>query len=692
MGTRIRQRGAWTATLALSAALILAFAFAFPARAHADGTLAAGAEKDKYHQLSGTVYFSYSHDAKFGVSGGNVPGVVMANVPIDLAEVCEFDLDECGLGDYKLAAPTDAPYEYECTFLQLFAYAEALYAANPNMQVTGDPHSSYIKQYWGDDENFLYYVNGRYPMDGSLGAGMGATSDVLPLKDGDTLTVAHYSDWSFWSDGDAGFHFFLDADGTATHTYVAQTGEPFAARLVRAFEDSSAPSGTAYTPESGWTVWWGEVYDDFPNNASAAGHATTDAKGAVELTFDEPGTYYAWVDGGKSSSTGKVVSSPACVRVVVSDSPAPQAHVPKASEGLVYNGGEQVGVTAGEGCVLSGVCAATDAGDYVAYAAPADGWTWSDGTTTLREIPWSIARASIAGAEVGVVSSGGALDVMAALGGHALGPGDFEASVSASFASDAGTAAVTVVVRGAGNYSGTAIAQIEVDSDAVRMRVDPTRAAFTGARVIPRVVVSAGGSQLAASDYELRYANQATGASSRVAPTSVGSYRIVALLGADASERLGYDSVSVSVPFEVYDPVAEPPGSGGDDSGQGPESGDKAGGPSGEAGAKAANPMKVKAKSVKAKAKKLKKRARKVRAVTVSGAEGAVSYKIVKVKAKKKLLKQARRKIKLAAGGMLKLGKKLKKGTYKVTVEVKAAGNASFEPVTKTVTVKVEVK
>ncbi len=104
------------------------------------------------------------------------------------------------------------------------------------------------------------------------------------------------------------------------------------------------------------------------------------------------------------------------------------------------------------------------------------------------------------------------------------------------------------------------------------------------------------------------------------------------------------------------------------------------------------NPMKVTAKSVKAKAKKLKKKAQSVKAITVANAQGKVTSKITKISAKKKLAKQAKKKIKVTADGKLKLGKKLKKGTYKVTVAVTAAGNASYKAATKSVTVKVKVK
>ncbi len=108
-----------------------------------------------------------------------------------------------------------------------------------------------------------------------------------------------------------------------------------------------------------------------------------------------------------------------------------------------------------------------------------------------------------------------------------------------------------------------------------------------------------------------------------------------------------------------------------------------------------ANTMTVKAKAVKAKAKKLKKKAMKVapaKAFAVGSPQGAVTYKLLKVKAKKKLQKQAKKKIKVASDGTIKLGKKLKKGTYSLTVQVSAAGNASYKPATKTVTVKVKVK
>ncbi len=114
-----------------------------------------------------------------------------------------------------------------------------------------------------------------------------------------------------------------------------------------------------------------------------------------------------------------------------------------------------------------------------------------------------------------------------------------------------------------------------------------------------------------------------------------------------------------------------------------------------KAAAPKANPMKAQAKAVKVKAKKVKKKAQKVaanKAIAVAGAQGKVSYKLVKVSAKKKLAKQAKKKIKVAANGQIKLKKGLKKGTYKVTIAVTAAGNASYKAATQNVTVKIKVK
>ena len=108
------------------------------------------------------------------------------------------------------------------------------------------------------------------------------------------------------------------------------------------------------------------------------------------------------------------------------------------------------------------------------------------------------------------------------------------------------------------------------------------------------------------------------------------------------------------------------------------------------ASTKSENTLKVTGdKTAKVKYKKLRKKAQVVaraKMMTVSGAQGKLTYKIVSVNKKKTSFKIN------AANGVVTVKKKLKKGTYTLKVSVTAAGNDSYKPVTKTVTFKIKVK
>ncbi|MBQ9015308.1 MAG: hypothetical protein IJ109_04245 [Firmicutes bacterium] len=100
---------------------------------------------------------------------------------------------------------------------------------------------------------------------------------------------------------------------------------------------------------------------------------------------------------------------------------------------------------------------------------------------------------------------------------------------------------------------------------------------------------------------------------------------------------------------------------------------------------KAANPMTVKTVAKTLKAKKLKKKAQSFKALTVSKAQGKVTYTAKAVNAKsKKALKFSKGKITVKKG--------TKKGTYKIKVTVKAAGSNNYKAasIAKTITVKVK--
>lgn len=109
---------------------------------------------------------------------------------------------------------------------------------------------------------------------------------------------------------------------------------------------------------------------------------------------------------------------------------------------------------------------------------------------------------------------------------------------------------------------------------------------------------------------------------------------------------------------------------------------------------KGTNPMKLKAKTVTIKRSKIKKKAqtiKRAKLMTVSKAQGKLTYKLVSVKKGKKSFKK---KFKVnAKTGKVTVKKGLKKGTYKVRIKVKAAGNRNYNPSAwKYVTTKVRVK
>ncbi len=67
----------------------------------------------------------------------------------------------------------------------------------------------------------------------------------------------------------------------------------------------------------------------------------------------------------------------------------------KINEGLTYNGEEQVGITFKNATITAGTDRATNVGTYTVTLTPNERSTWSDGTSTAREISWSINKKSL---------------------------------------------------------------------------------------------------------------------------------------------------------------------------------------------------------------------------------------------------------------------------------------------------------
>ena len=112
---------------------------------------------------------------------------------------------------------------------------------------------------------------------------------------------------------------------------------------------------------------------------------------------------------------------------------------------------------------------------------------------------------------------------------------------------------------------------------------------------------------------------------------------------------------------------------------------------------KATNPLKVKVKAVKVKYSAVKKKDVKFPSAKVftfiKKGQGKISYNLVSVKKGNKKIKNMIAINKTTGKVTIKKNTKMKKGTYKVKVKVKAAGNANYKAsAVKTVTFKVKVK
>ena len=167
-------------------------------------------------------------------------------------------------------------------------------ALNP----TGSATSLYMKQFWGHDENLMYFRNHEYPL---MGKGWGSTCDYILLSDGDRLDVAMFTNWDFYKDG--GFNQFsqdvysiAQGDTVTTSTFKAGTSAGL---------DGESP---ALEPISGLNV---AVYDaDWNKVANVTGDGT------YSYTFDKAGTYYIMATDTGAKTTAAHYA-PAITKVTV---------------------------------------------------------------------------------------------------------------------------------------------------------------------------------------------------------------------------------------------------------------------------------------------------------------------------------------------------------------------------------------
>ena len=298
-----------------------------------------------------TVYFSFSHDDKFESceQSGETMALKKVTVPY-------FDLALYGLEDFYFASedygpasgdPTGGPgsaldpgtkeFAYgKITMLHLFLYATEVYylgidpadagkgyLANNGIMgtdifsYTGSTGSIFLQNIWNYDLNLNYYLNYEYPL---ASAGWGSTCDQILLREGDIVTLGHFSDWSFFNDTTSIFNYIV-----ADKTDPVQ-GDKIKLELYHAGADMYGSYNTAHTLiDYSPSVYCTPVNDIVSGDVTTwqyVGNAEADGSLVVDTSTLAPGEYIFALAGqpGKENS-GVICSTPGGIRLTIHEKP-----------------------------------------------------------------------------------------------------------------------------------------------------------------------------------------------------------------------------------------------------------------------------------------------------------------------------------------------------------------------------------
>ena len=203
---------------------------------------------------------------------------------------------------------------------------EKAYDSNGKMalKTSGGACSIYMNNFWGHDENLLYYRNHVYPF---MNPGWGSTSDYILLSDGDTWDVAMFSNWGFYH---TGYFASFTQDEFAVEPGAAITATT---RMWGGLEGTTS-FGTV-TGKDGLVV---ALYDSEWNVVK---ELKFDSETESTITFTAPetaGTYYlmAMDPNAKDKEAAKI--APATARVVVKGAAASKpAEIPEGAPFVAIN-------------------------------------------------------------------------------------------------------------------------------------------------------------------------------------------------------------------------------------------------------------------------------------------------------------------------------------------------------------------
>ena len=297
-----------------------------------------------------TVYFSFSHDDKFESCEQSGQTVALKKVTVPY-----FDLALYGLEDFYFASedygpasgdPTGGPgsaldpgtkeFAYgKITMLHLFLYATEVYylgidpadagkgyLADNGMgtdifNYSGSTGSIFLQNIWNYDLNLNYYLNYEYPL---ASAGWGSTCDQILLRDGDIVTLGHFTDWSFFNDTTSIFNYIV-----ADKTDPVQ-GDKIKLELYHAGADMYGTYNTAHTLiDYSPSVYCTPVNDIVSGDVTTwqyVGNAEADGSLVVDTSTLAPGEYiFALAGQPGKENPGVICSTPGGIRLTIHEKP-----------------------------------------------------------------------------------------------------------------------------------------------------------------------------------------------------------------------------------------------------------------------------------------------------------------------------------------------------------------------------------
>ena len=298
-----------------------------------------------------TVYFSFSHDDKFESCEQSGQTVALKKVTVPY-----FDLALYGLEDFYFASedygpasgdPTGGPgsaldpgtkeFAYgKITMLHLFLYATEVYylgidpadagkgylanngiMGTDTFNYTGSTGSIFLQNIWNYDLNLNYYLNYEYPL---ASAGWGSTCDQILLREGDIVTLGHFSDWSFFNDTTSIFNYIV-----ADKTDPVQ-GDKIKLELYHAGADMYGTYNTAHTLiDYSPSVYCTPVNDIVSGDVTTwqyVGNAEADGSLVVDTSTLAPGEYiFALAGQPGKENPGVICSTPGGIRLTIHEKP-----------------------------------------------------------------------------------------------------------------------------------------------------------------------------------------------------------------------------------------------------------------------------------------------------------------------------------------------------------------------------------